>query len=140
MRRVGPALAVGLAMILAGCASGNEVRSDTSIIMGPTNPRVFSVELNVLCQDAQRVPYGGSEPRIVARYERYLGKLTTLTATGAFQATYNRFTSHLDRAVGLWRAGRTARASIEIRDAQYLARQLNAPACRRLVPRTGGHG
>lgn len=119
------------AVAIAGCGSNNSSASGTGAITGPQSSKVFSTELNALCQQgnaaAKKVQ---SDPKkFLAVIQQYLPKFKALTTTGSQQATYNEFVANIQKEATALKSGDLAGAQKANSANNALAKKLNAPAC-----------
>jgi hypothetical protein len=135
----GRALAFGLTLagLLAGCGGSNQVQSDSSIVTGPSNPRVFTADLNALCKQPI-VPVSLHRPvtnsELVAFDTRYLAELRALTPSPRQRATYSKFLATAETAVKDLKSGHLRAAVAAAIRVHFLTPSLHAPACRVIVP------
>jgi hypothetical protein len=119
------------AVALAGCGSSSSSASGTGAATGPSNPQVFSTDLNALCKQGNIAGHSaGSDPaKFLTVIQQYLPKFKALTASGAQQAIYTKFLANLAaEATALQSQNLTAFKAANQRN-HALGSQLNAPAC-----------
>jgi hypothetical protein len=120
------------AVALAGCGSSNTSNSSTGAATGPSNPQVFSTDLNALCKAgniaAARVR--GNLTKGLQVIGQYLPKFKALTASGSQQAVYSKFLANLQAELTALKSGNLAAAQAALKKNKALATQLNAPACK----------
>jgi hypothetical protein len=119
------------AVAIAGCGSNSSSASGTGASTGPSNPAVFSADLNALCKqgNAAAAKVKSNPAKFLQVINSYLPKFRALTASGSQQATYNKFLANVEaEATGLKSGNLKAAQAANARN-NALATQLHAPAC-----------
>jgi hypothetical protein len=125
-----PALCCGAAA-LAGCGSSHGSNSGTGAITGPQNPKVFSTELNALCQEGNAAvrAVGNNPTKRLTVINSYLPKFRALTTTGTQEALYRQLLANVQKEISALQSGNIKGAVAANAANTSLASKLNAPAC-----------
>lgn len=119
------------AVAIAGCGSSTSSASGTGAAKGPSNPAVFSADLNSLCKagNASAARVRNNPAKFLQVINSYLPKFRALTASGSQQATYNKFLANVEAEANALKSGDLKAAQAANVRNNGLAAQLNAPAC-----------
>ncbi len=119
------------AVAIAGCGSSSSSASGTGAAKGPSNPAVFSADLDALCRqgNAAAAKVKNNPTKFLQVVNGYLPKFRALTASGSQQAIYNKFLANVEaEAAGLKSGNLKAVQAANMRN-NALAKQLHAPSC-----------
>ncbi len=118
------------AVAIAGCGSSSSSASGTGAAKGPSNPAVFSADLNALCRQGNTLAAAAkNNSDILKLINSYLPKFRALTASGSQQAIYNKFLANVEAEATALKSGNIKAAAAARTRNRALATQLHAPAC-----------
>jgi hypothetical protein len=118
------------AVALAGCGSSNTSNSSTGAATGPSNPQVFTADLNALCKQAKsKVKPHETAAGLAAVIQQFLPKFRALTASGSQQATYAKYLKTLGDELTALTAQNVTKFRAANVETHALAKQLGATAC-----------